>query len=229
MFTERILYLVKGDRVTLASIDESDDDDASADFYTTGNVEVDTALGGGVAKGAMYMLSGEPGAGKSTWAMCAIDWLRRYNGVECLYVSAEEDSRMLKRRRRLLNDTPGVYIQGDFAVTFSDSLDVDELIDKIEESHAKVVVIDSIQKLVCKGKRGAKSSLMAVEKLYAHARSHGVTFICICQSNKSGDFSGLQGLKHEVDCHLHFVNEDAQLVGTIHVEKNRFGSTGVTF
>ena len=56
-----------------------------------------------------------------------------------------------------------------------------------------------------------------------------ITFFCICQSNKDGEFSGLQGLKHEVDCHLHFINDGGALVGTATVRKNRFGATGVTF
>jgi DNA repair protein RadA/Sms len=224
----RILYLVKNDRPTLANLDSEDEEDAVG-FYTTGNVRVDTALGGGIAKGAMYMLSGEPGAGKSTWAMCAIDWLRRYNGITCLYATAEEDSRMLRRRRRLLNSTPNVYIQGDFEVMFSDVLDVEELCERIRTSGAQVVVIDSIQKLSYGKKRGQKAALAAIEKLYAMARHDGITFLCICQSNKSGDFSGLQGLKHEVDCHIHFINEERAMVGTSHVLKNRFGPPGVTF
>ncbi len=223
------LYLVKNDRVTLAHLDEMADGDESDDFYTTGNKRVDAALGGGVAMGAMYMLSGTPGAGKSTWAMCALDWVRRYNGIDCLYATAEEDEKMLLRRRRLLNSRPGIYIQGDFEVMTDTTIDVDELITKIKESGAKVVVIDSIQKLSCGKKRGQKSALLAIEKLYALARSEKITFFCICQSTKDGDFSGLQGLQHEVDCHIHFDKIDGALVGTANVHKNRFGASGVTF
>jgi DNA repair protein RadA/Sms len=221
------LYLIKNDRVTLASIDGDDDND-SDDFYTTGNPRVDKALGGGIAVGAMYMLSGEPGAGKSTWAMCVLDWVRRFNGVDCLYATAEEDPKMLRRRRRLLNSVPDVYIQGDFEVLFSDVLDVDELCATVTRSGAKVVIVDSIQKLSCGKKRGQKSALAAIEKLYTLARREKVTFLCVCQSNKDGEFSGLQGLKHEVDCHLHFVNTESALVGKVYVKKNRFGPTGVT-
>jgi DNA repair protein RadA/Sms len=223
------LRLVKNDRVTLASLDGEDDYNEADDFWTTGSVRVDEALGGGVAKGAMYMLSGEPGAGKSTWSMCVLDWLRQYNGIDCLYVTAEEDDKMLRRRRRFLNSIPGVYIEGDFEVMVTDTLDVDVLCNRIMESGAKVIVIDSIQKLSSGKKRGQASALTAIEKLYALAIREKLTFFCICQSNKDGEFSGLQALKHEVSCHIHFVNDGDAAVGAAHVLKNRFGPKGVTF
>lgn len=215
------MHLVERDFETLASIEIPDKFFSRLD---TGSETVNTALGGGIVRGSMYVLSGNPGSGKSTWSLMLLDNIRRQNGIRCMYVCGEESKYMVKLRMQRINENyNNVYIQGDFLM--EENTDLDQLIKIIDRTQSKVIVIDSLQKLSCQGKRGNKAILAAMEKLYTYIKMAGdVTFICICQSNKSGQFAGLQAFIHEADAHIHM-----HAPGERTVEKNRHGESRIDF
>lgn len=193
----------------------------------TGSKTIDEALGGGFMRGGVYMFSGVPGAGKSTWILILLDYIRNISGERCMYLPLEEGLVTLKARMERLNKdySNKLHLEGDFLIS-EDLHDVDQMLDYVEKNKIKIVVIDSVQKISNENKRNNNSVEKAVDKIYKYSKQTETTFLIICQTNKQGKFLGKQSLLHEVDGHIHI---QTLKPGFREIRKHKFGPSGIKF
>lgn len=184
----------------------------------TGTSELDRVLGGGIVKGSVVLLAGEPGIGKSTLLMQICSQLSE----RVLYVSGEESKGQLKLRgERLEIDGEGVY--------FLTETNVDSVLNHAEKLKPEIVIIDSIQTMFDPNCTSIPGSINQVKecavKLIAKAKSQGISIILVGHVNKEGIVAGPKILEHMVDAVLYFEGERIQSYRIIRAIKNRFGST----
>ena len=184
----------------------------------TGTSELDRVLGGGIVKGSVVLLAGEPGIGKSTLLMQICSQLSE----RVLYVSGEESKGQLKLRgERLEINGEGVY--------FLTETNVDSVLNHAEKLKPEIVIIDSIQTMFDPNCTSIPGSINQVKecavKLIAKAKSQGVSIILVGHVNKEGIVAGPKILEHMVDAVLYFEGERIQSYRIIRAIKNRFGST----
>lgn len=188
--------------------------------YDTGMSELNRVLGGGLVKGSLVLLSGDPGIGKSTIILQACQHLG--NELKVLYVSGEESQRQLKIRADRLNVN-------------SENLDVltetnAELIcDYINSNQPDVVMIDSIQTMCLPALSSVPGSLAQVREctnaFLRIAKSLDIPIIIVGHVNKDGAIAGPKVLEHIVDAVLYFEGEKNLSYRMLRAVKNRFGST----
>ena len=184
----------------------------------TGTSELDRVLGGGIVKGSVVLLAGEPGIGKSTLLMQICSQLSE----RVLYVSGEESKGQLKLRgERLEINGEGVY--------FLTETNVDSVLSHAEKLKPEIVIIDSIQTMFDPNCTSIPGSINQVKecavKLIAKAKSQGISIILVGHVNKEGIVAGPKILEHMVDAVLYFEGERIQSYRIIRAIKNRFGST----
>ena len=184
----------------------------------TGTSELDRVLGGGIVKGSVVLLAGEPGIGKSTLLMQIYSQLSE----RVLYVSGEESKGQLKLRgERLEINGEGVY--------FLTETNVDSVLNHAEKLKPEIVIIDSIQTMFDPNCTSIPGSINQVKecavKLIAKAKSQGISIILVGHVNKEGIVAGPKILEHMVDAVLYFEGERIQSYRIIRAIKNRFGST----
>lgn len=194
------------------------------DRLQTGLGELDRVFGGGLVPGAVTLLGGEPGVGKSTVALMICARLAA-GGAKSLYVSGEESAAQVKMRANRL----GLAQHGVF---FLSETDVDTVIATIEKERPAVAVVDSIQMLRSTdvpAEAGAVSQVRAAAgKLVACAKATDVPVILIGHVTKDGLVAGPKTLEHVVDTVLSFEGERGYPVRILRALKNRFGSTDET-
>jgi len=184
----------------------------------TGIFEFDRVVGVGFVPGEVLFLSGEPGVGKSTLLLQALQHLKT------MYISGEESAEQVKSRAQRLD------IQL-INFSFSNDLQVDGIIDYIETSESKpdVLVIDSIQTVYSKDIDTPPGSINQLKectsKLISLAKKENVIVILIGHITKDGDIAGPKTLEHLVDCVLNFEGEQISNFRILRSSKNRFGST----
>lgn len=192
------------------------------DRDTTGIEELDRVLGGGMVHGSYLILSGEPGAGKTTLASELIINLDK-KGKKVLYVSGEESPSQLKMRFERLGSL------GKNNINLSNEVSVEKIIKTIESEGYDCVVIDSIQTMLSEQMSGAPGSLAQVREtgsmLMRAAKSTGTTILVIGQVVKSGEIAGPRALEHMVDAVLLFEGDRREQYRILRTAKNRFGST----
>lgn len=187
--------------------------------FTTGLVYFDDVLGGGLVEGSTLILSGAPGAGKSTLVV-EVAYRLAQNNLKVLYIAGEENKKQIKMRtERLSINSGGLYLDED--------IQVEKVIFAIENLSPRVVIVDSLQMLYTDTLKTPASSPTqmrhCLQKLCALAKGKNITIIFIGHSTKSGYIAGLQSLQHTVDCVLWLsLNEDN--TRTFQAQKNRFGS-----
>lgn len=196
----------------------------AADRLPTGLAELDRVFGGGIVKGSVTLLGGEPGVGKSTVALmiCAAVAAR---GGKALYASGEESAAQVKMRAdRLGLKQNGVFFLGE--------TDADILLATLEKERPTVAVVDSVQmlrSLEVPAEAGTVSQVRtAAGKLVAIAKTSGVPVILIGHVTKDGSVAGPKTLEHVVDTVLSFEGERGYPVRLLRALKNRFGSTDET-
>lgn len=200
--------------VRLADVETS-----GARRLTTGVPEFDRALGGGLVRGSLVLLGGEPGIGKSTLLLQVSGALAR-SGARVLYVCGEESPAQVKSRAERLG---GVGDIGLLPVT-----DVDQVEAAALAESADVLVIDSIQTMSDPESPGAPGSVGQVRaagaRLMRIAKDHGVTTLVVGHVTKDGSIAGPRVLEHMVDAVLYFEGDREQVFRVVRAVKNRFGS-----
>jgi DNA repair protein RadA/Sms len=183
---------------------------------STGLSEADRVLGGGAVAGALYLLSGDPGIGKSTLLMQVCGALSRRSKV--LYCSGEESVRQLRLRGERLGSN-------DMLVLAQTGLD--ELLAAVRAEKPEYLAVDSIQTMRSEGANGAPGSVSQVREcalaLMRLAKDEGITIFLVGHITKEGAIAGPKVLEHMVDCVLYL--EGDRHLRILRAEKNRFGST----
>jgi len=188
----------------------------------TGFTELDRILGGGVVEGAIVLVGGPPGVGKSTLLLEVCSRLTQFGKV--LYVSAEESPGQISLRARRLAqaDCGAVYITGDDRM--------EAIVEHIKEGGFKFVVIDSIQVVSLDSVEGAKGSISQIrgcaDYLTQIAKNLGIVVFVVGHVTKEGAIAGPKLLEHIVDCVLYFEGETLSHYRILRSTKNRFGPTG---
>ena len=198
---------------TLRDIDSADDV-----RIDTGTRELNRALGGGLVKGSIVLLSGEPGIGKSTLL------LQICNGMnnKVLYVTGEESKRQIKLRADRLSVTADNLL-------IAQSIDMLSIIAAIEKEKPDVVIIDSIQTMKLETLNSAQGSVTQVREctnlLTLVAKANNISVFIIGHVNKDGGIAGPKVLEHIVDTVLYFEGDRRLSYRILRAVKNRFGST----
>ncbi len=187
---------------------------------STGFLELDRVLGGGIVNGSLVLLGGEPGIGKSTLILQICDKIKGEGSV--LYVSGEESAEQIKiRADRLGINNKDILFLGETDISL-----IEEAILKI---NPKLVIIDSIQTMYSDEITSAPGSVSQVREITAKimriCKEKGVTTIIIGHVTKDGNIAGPRVLEHMVDTVLYLEGERYFSYRILRGVKNRFGST----
>ena len=200
---------------TLAEIDAKDEH-----RFVTGISELDRVLGGGIVKGSVVLLSGDPGIGKSTILLQVCNALN--GGYKILYVSGEESAVQIKLRAGRLG------VSGDNITVMSET-DTQSVCEYIMSYKPDLVMIDSIQTMQISEISSSAGSIVQVREstnmLLRTGKSLDIPIFIVGHVNKGGDIAGPKVLEHIVDTVLYFEGERNQSYRVLRAIKNRFGST----
>lgn len=182
--------------------------------------ELDRVLGGGLVKGSLVLLGGEPGIGKSTLILQICDKMKGEGKV--LYVSGEESAEQIKIRADRLK------IQNE-DILFLGETDIDVIADAINEINPKLVIIDSIQTMYSDEITSAAGTVSQVREITGRVmkicKQQNITTIIIGHVTKEGNIAGPRVLEHMVDTVLYLEGERYFSYRILRGVKNRFGST----
>lgn len=188
--------------------------------YNTGIGELDRVLGGGLVKGSVVLLSGDPGIGKSTLLMQACGTFSKDKSV--LYVSGEESAKQLKLRADRLG------VNSDRLLIMTET-DVEAVCEYIKQQKPEVVMIDSIQTMNHADIQSSPGSVTQVREctnlLLRTGKSLDIPIIIVGHVNKDGAIAGPKVMEHIVDAVLYFEGERNYAYRILRAVKNRFGST----
>ena len=188
--------------------------------------ELDRVLGGGIVKGSLVLVGGDPGIGKSTLLleMCR-NLVEDDNKV--LYVSGEESVSQIKSRAVRLGITEGTVME-ERLMLLSDN-DMDNIESQIDSLEAEVVVIDSIQTIEASNVEAAPGTISQVREVTARmlqiAKHSNVAVFIVGHVTKEGTVAGPRTLEHMVDSVLYFEGDESGGFRLLRANKNRFGST----
>ncbi len=200
-------------------IDEIDTN-VSEQRYKTGLSELDRVLGGGIVKGSLVLLSGDPGIGKSTILLQICEHLGKE--ISILYVSGEESAHQIKIRANRLGVSTSnlsVYCETDVGI----------ITEYIRSTAPGLVIIDSIQTMSISELNSSPGSVTQVREstgmLMRAAKSLDIPVIVVGHVNKDGNIAGPKVLEHIVDAVLYFEGERNLSHRILRAIKNRYGST----
>jgi DNA repair protein RadA/Sms len=185
----------------------------------TGIAEFDRVLGGGLIHGAVVLIGGDPGIGKSTLllqALCAMG-----GGHKMLYVSGEESAQQIAlRARRLALDASALHLLAE--------INLEKIQALLQAEKPVVAVIDSIQTVYSEALQSAPGSVAQVRECAAQltrlAKASGITMIFVGHVTKEGALAGPRVLEHIVDTVLYFEGDTHSSFRLIRAFKNRFGA-----
>lgn len=188
--------------------------------------ELDRVLGGGIVKGSLVLVGGDPGIGKSTLLLEMCRNLVK-DDTKVLYVSGEESTSQIKSRAVRLGIDEGSVME-ERLMLLSDN-DMDNIEGQIENLSAEVVVIDSIQTIEASNVEAAPGTISQVREVTARllqlAKQKGSAVFIVGHVTKEGTVAGPRTLEHMVDCVLYFEGDDSGGFRLLRANKNRFGST----
>ena len=201
--------------VSINNIDTTDEQ-----RYLTGSKELDRVLGGGIVKGSLVLLGGDPGIGKSTILLQICNNLGKQ--LKILYVSGEESRRQLKLRAERL----GVNNENIFIMT---ETDIEVIVEEIKTEKPDLVMVDSIQTMNLTALSSSPGSVTQVREctnLLMHtAKGLDIPIIVVGHVNKEGSIAGPKVLEHIVDTVLYFEGDKQMSYRILRAVKNRYGST----
>lgn len=188
--------------------------------YKTGMKELDRVLGGGIVKGSLVLLSGDPGIGKSTILLQICKELGKK--LKVLYVSGEESYSQIKLRAdRLKVSADNLYILCE--------TDIEAICEHIRSTEPDLVIIDSIQTMNFTALNSSPGCVTQVREcsnlLMRTSKSLSIPIIMVGHVNKDGNIAGPKVLEHIVDAVLYFEGERNLSFRILRAVKNRFGST----
>lgn len=202
----------------LYRVNEIDTDDEVR--FHTGLSELDRVLGGGIVKGSVVLLGGDPGIGKSTLLLQICEHLGQ--GHKIVYVSGEESVRQLKLRAVRLNvNSENLHVLA--------STDVESICSTILTVKPDIVMIDSIQTMCISAISSSAGSITQVREstnaFLRIAKSEDIPIFIVGHVNKDGAIAGPKVLEHIVDAVLYFEGDRNFSYRILRAVKNRFGST----
>ena len=205
---------------TFSAIPLSQINAADEHRFVTGISELDRVLGGGIVKGSVILLSGDPGIGKSTILLQVCNALQ--GNIKILYVSGEESAIQIKLRAKRIG------VESD-AVSVMTETDVQTVCECINSARPDLVMIDSIQTMQHPDISSSPGSIVQVREsanmLLRTGKSLDIPIFIVGHVNKGGDIAGPKVMEHIVDTVLYFEGERNQSYRILRAIKNRFGST----
>ncbi|MCA1664740.1 MAG: DNA repair protein RadA [Myxococcales bacterium] len=187
----------------------------------TGIHELDRVLGGGLVAGSLVLLGGDPGIGKSTLLLQALDGVAR-TGKKVLYVSGEESVQQTALRAgRLGVRTESLHVLAE--------TQLERILDEAAAMRPAVLAVDSVQTMHAASLESIPGSVGQVRetagRLLTFAKTRGVPVVLVGHVTKDGSLAGPKTLEHVVDCVLYFEGERTHNYRVLRTTKNRFGST----
>ena len=187
----------------------------------TGIKEFDRVLGGGLVPGTLVLIGGDPGIGKSTLMLQALNGLAG-QGHRVLYVSGEESIRQIRLRSKRLNT-----VSSDMLVV--SEVEVEAILTMIDTTKPKALVVDSIQTMFNGDLTSAPGTVSQVRestvRLMLTAKKTGIPIFLVGHVTKDGTIAGPKLLEHMVDTVLYFEGDRNHIFRSLRAVKNRFGST----
>lgn len=188
--------------------------------YTTGLSELDRVLGGGIVKGSLVLIGGDPGIGKSTMLLQICEYLGRE--LRIMYVSGEESARQIKlRATRLGVQSPNLMVLTE--------TDVQYVVEQIRSEKPDLVMVDSIQTMNHTELTSSPGSVTQVREctntMMRCAKTLDIPVIIVGHVNKDGAIAGPKVLEHIVDAVLLFEGDRQMTYRILRAVKNRYGST----
>ncbi len=187
--------------------------------FDTGFCELNRVLGGGIVKGSLILLGGDPGIGKSTILM---QICHKLTDIKILYVSGEESLRQLKLRANRLG------VNNDNLLLMTET-DVEIITEQINSIKPDLVMIDSIQTMTLSELTSSAGSITQVREctnvIMRSAKGLDIPVIVVGHVNKEGSIAGPKVLEHIVDTVLYFEGDKQMSCRILRAVKNRYGST----
>ncbi len=204
-----------GEIAILSEIEATDTDRTS-----TGIDELDRVLGGGIVPGGVTLIGGDPGIGKSTLLLQAVDALQRA-GQQALYITGEESgAQVALRARRLGLDRSQVQVLAE--------IQLEKILATLDATRPAIAVIDSIQTVYSDQLTSAPGSVAQVRECAAHltrfAKASGTAIVLVGHVTKEGALAGPRVLEHMVDTVLYFEGDTHSAFRLVRAIKNRFGA-----
>ena len=188
---------------------------------STGVAELDRVLGGGLVPGAVALVAGEPGGGKSTLLLEVAAHGARA-GLRVLYVSAEESAAQIRLRAdRISALADGLFLAAE--------TDLDEVMAQVEATDPALLIIDSVQTVASSEVDGAAGNVTQVRhvagRLIQQAKLRAMATLLVGHVTKDGSVAGPRTLEHLVDVVVHFEGERHGRLRLVRAVKNRYGPT----
>ncbi len=195
--------------------------DSSTEFrYNTGVSELNRVLGGGLVRGSLVLLSGDPGIGKSTLLLQICNYLSK--DLTVLYVSGEESAYQLKMRAKRLG------VKSDNLSVMCET-DAEIVCEYLRTEKPNIVMVDSIQTMNIPELSSSTGSITQVREctnlFMQTSKNNDISTILVGHVNKDGNIAGPKVLEHIVDTVLYFEGERNYSYRILRAVKNRFGST----
>ncbi len=186
----------------------------------TGLDELDRVLGGGMVEGGVVLIGGDPGIGKSTLLLQALDALQR-SGEKTLYITGEESGAQVALRAQRLG------LEGSQVQVLAET-ELETMLSTLQTVRPDIAVIDSIQTVYSNQLTSAPGSVAQVRECAAHltraAKSEGVSIVLVGHVTKEGALAGPRVLEHMVDTVLYFEGDTHSSFRLVRAIKNRFGA-----